>query len=91
MHIEHLRSDYLPLWKSLEKNLNTEVNNWAVNISPFRIKFVYIRGVKNTSADTISRLICINTVSLQEPEPPGHEFVYYVFKSLPETETQINP
>ena len=33
-----LRSDHLPLKKFLVKNtLNSKVNNWAVEISPFRI------------------------------------------------------
>ena len=40
-----LRSDHLPLKKFLEKNtLNSKVNNWAVEISPFRIQFEYIKG-----------------------------------------------
>ena len=35
-----LRSDHLPLKKFLNKNtLNSKVNNWAVEISPFRITF----------------------------------------------------
>ena len=55
-----LRSDHLPLKKFLEKNtLNTKVNNWAIEISPYRIKFEYIKGIKNTLADTMSRLITI--------------------------------
>ena len=38
-----LRSDHLPLKKFLAKNtLNTKVNNWASEISPFRITFEYI-------------------------------------------------
>ena len=42
-----LRSDHLPLKKFLEKNtLNDKVNNWAVEISPFRIHFEYIKGIK---------------------------------------------
>ena len=42
-----LRSDHLPLKKFLEKNtLNSKVNNWAVEISPFRIEFEYIKGIK---------------------------------------------
>ena len=50
-----LRSDHLPLRKFLEKNtLNTKVNNWAIEISPYRIKFEYIKGIKNTLADTMS-------------------------------------
>ena len=33
-----LRSDHLPLKKFLAKNtLNSKVNNWAIEISPFRI------------------------------------------------------
>ena len=50
-----LRSDHLPLRKFLEKKtLNTKVNNWAVEISPYKIKFEYIKGIKNTLADTMS-------------------------------------
>ena len=50
-----LRSDHLPLKKFLNKNtLNSKVNNWAVGISPFHITFEYIKGIKNTLADTMS-------------------------------------
>ena len=50
-----LQSDHLPLKKFLTKNaLNSKVNNWAVEISPFRITFEYIKGIKNTLADTMS-------------------------------------
>ena len=53
-----LRSDHLPLKKFLAKNtLNSKVNNWAIEISPFRITFEYIKGIKNTLADTMSLLI----------------------------------
>ena len=56
-----LRSDHLPLKKSLHKNaLNTKVNNWAVEISPYRIHFEYIKGIKNTLVDTMNRLIQID-------------------------------
>ena len=38
-----LRSDHLPLKKFLAKyTLNSKVNNWAIEISPFRITFEYI-------------------------------------------------
>ena len=64
-----LRSDHLPLKKFLAKNtLNSKVNNWAIGISPFKITFEYIRGIKNTLADTMSRLIEIDPQSEQEPE-----------------------
>ena len=56
-----LRSDHLSLKKFLAKNtLNSKVNNWAIKISPFRITFQYIKGIKNTLADTMSRLIDID-------------------------------
>ena len=44
-----LRNDHLPLKKFLAKNtLNSKVNNWAIEISPFRITLEYIKGIKNT-------------------------------------------
>ena len=65
-----LRSDHLPLKKFLAKNtLNSKVNNWAIEISPFRITFEYLKGIKNTLADTMSRLIEIDPQVPQEPEP----------------------
>ena len=82
-----LRSDHLPLKKFLAKNtLNSKVNNWAIEISPFRITFEYIKGVKNTLADTMSRLIGIDPQVQQEPEPEGYEFGYYTFDNLPNIE-----
>ena len=56
-----LRSDHLPLKRFLQRNtLNTKVNNWAVEISPFKITFEYIKGIKNTLADTMSRLVALD-------------------------------
>ena len=82
-----LRSDHLPLKKFLAKNtLNSKVNNWAVEISPFRITFEYIKGIKNTLADTMSRLINIDPQVQQESEPEGYEFGYYTFDTLPTME-----
>ena len=79
-----LRSDHLPLKKFLSKNtLNSKVNNWAIEISPFRITFEYIKGIKNTLADTMSRLIEIDPQVKQDAEPEGYEFGYYTFDSLP--------
>ena len=82
-----LRSDHLPLKKFLAKNtLNSKVNNWAIEISPFRSTFEYIRGIKNTLADTMSRVIEIDPQSEQEPEAEGYEFGYYIFDNLPNIE-----
>ena len=50
-----LRNDHLPLKRVLQRNtLDTKVNNWAVEISLFKITFEYIKGIKNTLADTMS-------------------------------------
>ena len=82
-----LRSDHLPLNKFLAKNtLNSKVNNWAIEISPFCITFKYIKGIKNTLADTRIQLINIDPQIQQDSEPEGYEFGYYTFDTLPALE-----
>ena len=82
-----LRSDHLLLKKFLAKNtLNSKVNNWAIEILPFRITFEYIKGIKNTLADTMSRLIDIDPQIQQDSGPEGYEFGYYTFDTLPAME-----
>ena len=82
-----LRSDHLPLKKFLAKNtLNSKVNNWAIEISPFHITFEYNKGIKNTLADTMSRLIDIDPQTQQDSEPEGYKFGYYTFDTLPTME-----
>ena len=85
-----LRSDHLPLKSFLQKNtLNTKVNNWAIDITSRcrNIQFEYIKGIKNTLADTMSRLIEITPEIEQEPEPPGQEFGDDIFETLEPIET----
>ena len=73
-----LRSDHLPLWKFLEQNmLNLKVNRWAIEMSPYCIHFQYIKGIKNTLADTMSQLIKINA------EPYSYEYGCYMFEDPP--------
>ena len=56
-----LRSDHLPLKNFLLKNtLNSKVNNWAVELETFNIKFEHISGIKNMLADTLSRIIKVD-------------------------------
>ena len=82
-----LRSDHLPLKKFLAKNtLNSKVNNWSIEILPFRTTFECIKGIKNTLADTMSRLIEIDPQIQQDSEPEGYEFEYYTFDTLPAME-----
>ena len=63
------------------------MNNWAVEISPFRITFEYIKGIKNTLADTMSRLINIDPDTELLPEEQGCEYGYYLFDPLPPIHT----
>ena len=86
-----LRSGHLPLKKLLQKNtLNSKVNNWAVEISPRRIQFEYIKGIKNTLADTMSRLIQIDPESKLQPEQEGYEFGYHAFNDMEPIKCEIN-
>ena len=63
--------------------MNSKVNNWAIEISPFHITFEYIKGIKNTLADTMSQLIDIEPQIQQDSKPEGYEFGYYRFDTLP--------
>ena len=86
-----LKSDHLPLKKFLQKNtLNSKVNNWAVEISPYRIMFEYIKGIKNTLADTMSRLIQIDPEAKLQPEQEGYEFGYHAFEDIEPIECETN-
>ena len=79
-----LRSDHLLLKKSLNhRTLNNTVDNWAVEIESFKIKFVHIAGKDNILTDTLSRLIDIDPDVEQEPELKDYEFGCYAFETLP--------
>ena len=85
-----LRSDHLPLKRFLQRNtLNTKVNNWAVEISSFKITFEYIKGIKNTLADTMSMLITLDPDNQLVDELEGFEYGYYAFDNIDPIETQI--
>ena len=85
-----LRSDHLPLKRFLQRNtLNTKVNNWAVEISPFKITFEYITGIKNTLADTMSRLIALDPDNQLVDEQKGFEYGYYAFDNIDPIKTQV--
>ena len=86
-----LRSDHLPLKKFLEKNtLNTKVNNWAIEMTSCarKIHFEYIKGIKNTLADTMSRLIKITPEIELHQEPEGEEYGYDLFQPLEPIKTK---
>ena len=85
-----VKSDHLPLKKFLEKNtLNSKVNNWAVELESQDITFEYIPGIRNTLADTLSRLIEMDENIQLQPEEEGKEFGYFPFEELPPVTTQV--
>ena len=79
-----LMCDRLPLKKFLKRNtLNSKVNNRAVELSAHQIEFKYIKGIKNTLADTMSGLIQINPEITLPEEEEGKEYGYAIFEPLP--------
>ena len=79
-----LKSDHLPLKKFLQKNtLNNKVNNWAMELEAFNIKFQHVSGKTNILADTLSHLVDIDPNVRLDPENAGWEFGYYMFETLP--------
>ena len=88
-----LKSTHLPLKKhTLHKNtLNSNVNNWAMELESFNIQFELIKGQNNILADTLSHLIDIHPDTQLTSEGKGYEFGYAVFKELPKVKTfEIN-
>ena len=84
-----LKSDHLPLKKFLQKNtLNTKVNNWAMELKAFNIKFQHVSGKTNILADTLSHLVDIDPDARLDPENAGWEFGYYVFETLPKLSSE---
>ena len=84
-----LKSDHLPLRKFLQKNtLNNKVNNWAMELEAFNIKFQHVSGTANILADTLSHLVDIDPDARLDPENAEWEFDYYVFETLPTLSSQ---
>ena len=65
------------------------MNIWAVELESQNIMFEYIPGIRNTLADTLSRLIEMDENIKLLPEDEGKEFVYFSFKELPSVTTQV--
>ena len=85
-----VKSNHLPLKKFLEKNtLNSKVNNWAVELESQNITFEYIPRIRNTLADTLSRLIEMDENIKLQPEEEGKEFGYFPFEELPPVTTRV--
>ena len=86
-----IKCDHLPLKKFLQKQtLNAKVNNWAIELEQFNLKVEWIQGVKNTLADSLSRLLEVDPEAKLQPEKEGNEFGTFCFEELNET-GEISP
>ena len=65
------------------------MNNWAVELESQNITFEYIPGIRNTLADTLSRLIEMDENIKLQPKEEGKEFGYFPFKELAPVTTQV--
>ena len=65
------------------------MNNWAVELESQDITFEYILGIRNTLADTLSRLIEMDEDIRPPPEEEGKEFGYFPFEELPPVTTKV--
>ena len=82
-HNIKVKSDHLPLKKFLEKKtLNAKVNNWVVELEQFKIELDWISGIKNTLADSLSRLLDMTPETEPTQEPPGEESSVACFEEL---------
>ena len=64
-----LKSDHLLLKKFLQKNtLNNKVNNWAMELEAFNIRFEHVSGKANILADTLSHLIDLDPDARLDPD-----------------------
>ena len=78
-----IRSDHLPLKRFLEhKTKNSKVDNWSLDIAHYNLQFEYVKGIKNTLVDTVSRLVQLDPAIKQEPEPEGYQFGQPLKKQL---------
>ena len=72
-----LKSDHLPLKKFLQKNtLNNKVNNWAMELEAFNIRFKHVSGKANILADTLSHLVDIDPDARLDPENGNSDIMY---------------
>ena len=84
-----LKSDHLPLKKFLQKNtLNNKVNNWAMELEAFNIRFKHVSGKANILADMLSHLVDLDLDARFDPANARWEFGYYIFESLPKLSSE---
>ena len=88
-----IRSNHLPLKSFLLKNTkNDKVNNWGVELaSKYTLNFEYVKGIKNTLADTMSRLVTLDPDITLVKEPEGYQFGKQIGSddNIPEVEAKL--
>ena len=76
-----IKCDHLPLKKFLQKQtLNAKVNNWAVELEQFNLKLEWIQGVKNTLADSLSRLLDVDPEANYRPRRRATSLACFALK-----------
>ena len=86
-----IKCDHLPLKIFLQKQtLNAKMNNWAMELEQFNLKLEWIQGIKNTLADSLSRLLEVDPEAKLQPEREGCEFGTHCFEELNEN-SKISP
>ena len=59
----------------LKNTKNDKVYNWGVELaSKYTLKFEYVKGIKNTLADTMSRQVNLDPDIRLNKEPEGYQF-----------------
>ena len=69
--------------------MNSKVNNWAVELESQKIDFIFIPGIKNVLADTLSRLIEVDSDVKLPGGKEGQQFAYIPFEQLPPAQVEV--
>ena len=74
----------------LKNTKNDKVNNWGVELaSKYTLNFEYVKGIKNTLADTMSRLVTLDPDITLVKEPEGYQFGKQVGSNDNMTEAEV--
>ena len=66
-----IRSDHLPLKTFLLKNTKNDKVELA---SKYTLRLEYVKGIKNTLTDSMSRLVTLDPDKVLTKEPDGYQF-----------------
>ena len=75
----------------LKNTKNDKVNNWGVELaSKYTLNFEYVKGIKNTLADTTSRLVTLDPDITLIKEPEGYQFGKQIRSDDNVTDAEVN-